>query len=149
MLAPDLNAYLVLVCETLGRLAGMEYDLGPARKWTERSRALLKALTDELWNGEAFVGKNPYTGETSGPDEALSAVPLVLGGRLPPEIAAKLPVEAADSPEHCLMAAGAFDAGRRDEVRAMTRRALEAVRAGTADDPFYGAALLWLAHKVL
>jgi len=90
VLAPDLNAYLIIVCEVLGRLAGMEYDDGIAKKWEAQAKKLTAKLIAELWDGESFIGRNAYSGKASSPDTLLSLIPIVLGGRLPVEVICKL-----------------------------------------------------------
>ena len=149
MIAPDLNAYLIIVSEVLGTLANMEYDDGVGQKWEAYSKALLQRLVYELWDGEGFVGKNAYTGELSGPDEKLSAVPVILGNRLPQDIIDRIGFGEIENEESFLLAAGLYDAGKKDEARAIALKALEDLRSGTVECPFYGASLLALAHKVL
>jgi hypothetical protein len=153
VLAPDLNAWLIIVCETLGKLANMEYDVGAGQKWEARAKALLSMLIAELWDGDSFIGKNAYTGEASEPDEFLSLVPIVLGNRLPREIimklAARISPDVTDSAVGLLLAGGLFDAGEKDAARKIAQNALGSVRKNGIRCPFYGASLLALAHKVL
>jgi hypothetical protein len=151
--APDLNSYLILISEVLGKLALLEYDDGEGHKWEERSKSLLRMMFGELWNGEDFVGKNPYTGEQSEADPFLSLVPIVLGGRSPAGMAArigdKMTLDKVKSPEGLLLVAGLFDAGAVSKAKEMTGKALESVRAEGIGDPFYGASLIALAAKTL
>jgi len=153
VLAPDLNAYLIVVSDVIGKLARMEYDDGIARKWELHAKALTAKLIAELWDGEDFIGKNAYSGELSGPDKFLSLVPVILGSRLPAEIikklAAKIDAKAVESSVGLLLAGGLFDAGEKDAAKALVTKALEGARADGIRKPFYGAALLALAHKVL
>ena len=149
VIAPDLNAYLIIVSEVLGRLANMEYDDGVGQKWETHARMLLDRLIYELWNGEAFVGKNTYTGELSKPDASLSKVPLILGRRLPGEIIRKIGIGDVNDEEGLLLAAGLYDAGEEEKAREIALKALEEIRSGTVESPFFGAALLALAHRVL
>jgi hypothetical protein len=153
VLAPDLNAYLVIVSEIIGKLAKLEYDDGMAQKWGYRAKELQRQLIGELWNGEDFVGKNAYTGELSEPDEFLSLVPVVLGARLPTDIIAKLKskitAENTESAIGFVLVSGLYDAGERDAARDIALAALKKVRAEGISCPFYGASLLALAHKVL
>lgn len=153
VLAPDLNAYMIILCEAIARLAAMEYDDGAARKWEERAWELKAQLIARLWDGESFIGRNAYTGEASGPDKFLSLVPVILGSRLPKDIvrklAEKLDAKAADSAVGFLLAGGLFDAGEKAAARRIARRALGAVRLNGVGCPFYGASLLALAHKVM
>lgn len=149
VITPDLNAYLIIVSEVLGKLANMEYDDGVGQKWEAHSKALLKSLVYELWNGEAFVGKNAYTGELSGPDEKLSAIPVVLGKRLPQDIISKIEIGEINNEEDLLLVSGIYDAGEQDKAKEITLKALETIRSGIVECPFFGASLLALAHKVL
>ena len=153
VLAPDLNAYLVLVSEVLGKLAGMEYDVGAGRTWEARAKALQAKLVAELWDGEDFVGKHAYTGELSGPDRLLSLVPAILGSRLPDEIVRKLAAKAAaEAPGGAvgyLVVGGLYDAGEKALAKDITLRVLAEARIDGVDCPFCGASLLALAHKVL
>jgi hypothetical protein len=153
VLAPDLNAYLIIVSEVLGKLATMEYDMGAGQKWEAHAKALQSMMIAELWDGDSFVGKNAYTGELSGPDEFLSLVPIVLGSRLPLDmigkLAARITPDITDSATGLLLAGGLFDAGETDAAREIAKNALEAVRKNGIRCPFYGASLLALTHKVL
>ncbi|MDR0819801.1 MAG: hypothetical protein LBN43_09565, partial [Oscillospiraceae bacterium] len=151
--APDLNAYLVLVSEVIGKLAIMEYDDGVGQKWETRAKELLRQLIGELWNGEDFIGKNAYTGELSGPDKLLSLVPIILGNRLPSNVIAKLApkidAEITDSASGLLLVSGLYDAGEQTAAKEIALKALNGVRSGGVTCPFYAASLLALAHKVL
>jgi hypothetical protein len=153
VLAPDLNAYLIILCEVIGRLAAMEYDDGAGQKWTRRARELKAQLVAQLWDGEDFIGRNAYTGESCGPDKSLSLVPIVLGNRLPEEIVQKLAkridAKAADSATGFLLARGLCDAGEKTAAREIAVKAMGSVRENGISCPFYGASLLALAHKVM
>lgn len=151
--APDLNAYLIILCEVIGKLANMEYDTAAGMKWEARARELTTQLIAQLWDGENFIGRHAYTGETSGPDKFLSLVPIILGKRLPDyiiqKLAAKIDSEIADSAVGLLLVAGLFDAGEKDAAREIALKALDGVRSDGVKCPFYGASLLALANKVL
>ena len=153
VLAPDLNAYLIIVSEVLGKLANMEYDVGAGQKWEARALTMTVKLIAKLWNGDSFIGKNAYSGEVSDPDEILSLVPIVLGSRLPQEIigklAARITPEVTDSAVGLLLAGGLYDAGEKAAAKKIAQKALAAVRKNGAKCPFYGASLIALAHKVL
>jgi hypothetical protein len=85
---PDTLALLtecMYACAILARRAGE-----PEREaeWTRRADAMLKTIVTEFWNGEKFITK--YKGE---PVESLSLAcyqPILLGDRLPKEIARKV-----------------------------------------------------------
>jgi len=153
VLAPDLNAYLVIAGEYLGKLAHLEYDVAAGRKWEAYAKALKPKLIAELWNGEDFIGKNAYSGEVSGPDKLLSLVPAVLGSRLPAEIigklAEKIDQETAASAIGLLIVRGLCLAGEKEAAQAIARHALNEMRTGKATCPFYSAALIALAHQAL
>lgn len=153
VLAPDLNAYLALTSDVLGKLAKMEYDTGIGVKWEAHAQTILVNLIAELWDGESFIGKNAYSGETSGPDEFLSLIPIILGSRLPKDIisklAAKIDAEVCDSAIGFLLAGGLYDAGEKETAAEIANSALGKARSGGIECPFYGASLLALAHKVL
>ena len=153
VLAPDLNAYLVIAYEAAGKLALMEYDDGAGKKWEANSKRLLTMLLSGLWNGEDFIGRNAYTDEASAPDAFLSLVPIILGERLPSEIikklTAKISAENVDSATGFLLAGGLYDAGEKQSAQEIAISALGGVRSSGVKCPFYGASLLALAHKVL
>ena len=153
ILSPDLNAYLVIVCEVIAKLARMEYDVGIANKWEAHSKRYKANLIAELWDGENFIGKNAYTSETSEPDKFLSLAPLVLGARLPEDITRKLAAKIADAPVYnsvgLLYIAGLYDAGERTLAKELTIKALTDIRETGIKIPHYGASLLALAHKTL
>jgi hypothetical protein len=153
VLAPDLNAYLVLQSETIHRLAELVLESGNASKWEDRSKKQSKALFSELWNGEGFVGINVYTGAASAPDPLLSFIPLILGSRLPGEIADKLAETFDDSiaisAVGLVLTLGLYRAGKTQLAKEIALKAVNKVRDEGASCPFFGAALLALAHAVL
>ena len=153
VMAPDLNVYLIIASEVIGKLAKMEYDDGMAKKWDAHSKTLTTKLIAELWDGESFVGKNVYTDKASNPDEFLSLIPILLGSRLPEEIirklAAKIDTAAVSTATGLLLAGGLYDAGEKTSAAELVIKALGDVRSGGALNPFYGASLLAMAHKIL
>ena len=150
---PDINAYLIVAGEVMGKLAHMEYDTGAGRKWEEYAKELKAVFLAKLWDGEDFVGRNAYTGEASSPDSFLSLIPIILGSRLPSEIVSKLVTrideESADSAVGLLLAGGLYDAGEESSAKEIAIEALNSARRESLECPFYGASLLALAHKVL
>jgi hypothetical protein len=153
VLAPDLNAYLIITAEVMGKLTHLEYDVGAGMKWSAYAKELRTRMIAELWDGEDFIGRNAYTGESSGPDKFLSLVPVILGDRLPEEIirklAAKIDQEVADSAIGLLIVGGLYDAGEKAAAKEIALKALENARSDGVACPFYSAALIALAHKVL
>ncbi|MCL1805382.1 MAG: hypothetical protein FWG28_05210 [Clostridiales bacterium] len=152
-LAPDLNAYLVLAAEVMSKLTHLEYDVAAGRKWEAYAKRLKALLIAELWDGEDFIGKNAYSGEVSGPDKFLSLVPIILGERLPGEIvrklAAKFGQDASDSAVGLMLAGGLYDAGEKAAAKDIIEKALARTDAEGVACPFYAAALIAAAHKVL
>ena len=153
VLAPDLNAYLILAAEMMGKLTHLEYDVAAGRKWEAYAKRLKALLIAELWDGEDFVGKNAYSGEASGPDKFLSLVPIILGSRLPEEIIRKLTAkfdqDVAGSAVGLMLVGGLFDAGEEAAAKEIALNALKRTEAEGVACPFYAAALIALAHKVL
>lgn len=153
VLAPDLNTYLIIISDVIGKLANMEYDTGAGAKWEARARELTRLLIAQLWDGENFIGRHAYTGEACGPDKLLSLVPILLGKRLPEDIlqklAAKIDADIADSATGLLLVGGLFDVGEKKAAKEIALKALSNVRSNGINCPFYGASLLALAHKTL
>ena len=151
--APDLNAWLILAGEVMSKLTSMEYDVGAEKKWDAYAKEMKTKLFAVLWDGEDFIGKNAYSGEVSGPDKLLSLVPLVLGSRLPGgiirKLARKIGSDISDSLTGLLIIGGLYDAGEKDAAKEITLKTLESIRTEGIACPFYGAALLALAYKVL
>jgi putative isomerase len=89
--SPDLSAYLVLLFEAVGDLAGL---LGKpeevAASWYRKSNDLLDRMIDKMWDGERFVGLVPYTHERLVSDSFIHYLPIVLGNRLPQHIVNKI-----------------------------------------------------------
>jgi Trehalase len=82
----DLSALLVLQMRQLATLAG---ELGEGRlaaAWRARGDALLQALIDLLWTGEAFGVRAADTGRLHRSESLLGVVPIVLGAHLPASI---------------------------------------------------------------
>lgn len=91
MTSPDLSAYLVLLFEAEGDLAGL---LGrseeEANAWYDKSKALLERMIEDMWDGEHFVGLVPYTREKVFSKSFIHYLPIILGDRLPAEIVDKI-----------------------------------------------------------
>ncbi len=89
--SPELSAYLVLQMELLAELTVELGRYSESTGWRESARLLLERLLKFAWDGEIFHAVTPegrklmQTG-----DSLLVYLPLVLGGRLPEEIVAKL-----------------------------------------------------------
>ncbi len=86
--SPDLAAFLVVQLDVLAELAA---ELGiAATPWSAHARQVERALVGELWDGDHFVARSVATGEPSSTTSLINALPIVLGGRLDPEIAGRL-----------------------------------------------------------
>ena len=82
---PDLSAFLALLEEKLGDLAGM-LDLGAeADAWYARSRKRIAQMIAAFWNGRRFVGR-AADGAAIETESLLFYRVLILGRRLPAEI---------------------------------------------------------------
>ncbi len=88
--APDLPAYLVILFESMGDLAGRLGKPDEQEAWYRRSKDLLALLIRELWNGEMFIARNARTHKPIVSGSLLHYMPLVLGDRLPKEIVDKM-----------------------------------------------------------
>ncbi len=88
--APDLQAYMVLLCEALSRLAALTGETGEAERWMNTSKRILKFLTDELWDGEQFLAKLTTSGTYYKCGSIAQLQPVMLGNRLPEPIRKKL-----------------------------------------------------------
>ncbi|MGC9451767.1 MAG: amylo-alpha-1,6-glucosidase [Oceanipulchritudo sp.] len=86
--APDLNAFLVTQAEVL---AGIAEELGEektARRMRRVADQLTRAILEELWDGDRFVGIRH--GERIRSESLIPCMPLVLGDRLPEQIRGQL-----------------------------------------------------------
>ena len=86
--SPDLAAFLVLQLDVLAELAA---ELGiDGTDWAETAREVEAALLAEFWDGDFFVARSVADGRASSTTSLLTALPIVLGDRLPPEIRSRL-----------------------------------------------------------
>ena len=97
METPDLCAYLGLLFEALGDIAGMlKLDSSAAEEWYARSREIIDRMVKTFWNGERFIALVNRTHEEVKTDSILYYMPLVLGKRLPPEIIRKMAADLSE-----------------------------------------------------
>ena len=82
---PDLSAFLALLEEKLGDLAGMLEKSAEADTWYARSKARIDRMLAAFWNGRRFVGRAP-DGSAIETESLLFYRPLILGKRLPSEV---------------------------------------------------------------
>jgi hypothetical protein len=87
---PDLIAYMILLAEALGKLAGKMGMGKEAADWEAKSKKLLDVLIKEFWDGEKFIARMSGSHELIDFDEIEAYAPMMLGKRLPHEIAAKI-----------------------------------------------------------
>ncbi|MDR2420817.1 MAG: hypothetical protein LBD49_01760 [Oscillospiraceae bacterium] len=159
VIAPDLNAYLVLLYDALGRLAAGFGDKETSAKYAGRAEARLAAMLDTLWDGERFFAVNAYSGERAEPDGktccapfTLNETPVILGGRLPEDVLSKL-ADKIDAENRfglgylTLLSGLASYPGAREKAKKLTLELLRDAEERT--DPVYGAALLALASKAI
>ncbi len=89
--SPDLAAFLVLQMDELSELAQRLGKSSESRSWKRRSDYLLQQMIARMWRGDHFVALSE--GEHDSVIESgslLLYIPLVLGKRLPPEVASKM-----------------------------------------------------------
>ena len=82
---PDLAAFLALLEEKLGDLAGMLGRDAEAELWFSRSRARIARMLETFWDGKRFIGRAP-DGSAIKSESLLFYRPLILGARLPAEV---------------------------------------------------------------
>ena len=80
----DLTAFLVLQMKELATLAQEVGDT--SSRWAEQADALLAAMLDELWDGNAFVSQGVVSGTKRRTASLLDLMPVVLGEHLPPDV---------------------------------------------------------------
>jgi hypothetical protein len=82
--APDLNAFLVTQADTLAALAAKLGRPRDARRFEKTAADLTRAILDELWDGDRFVGLK--AGARIRSESLIPCMPVLLGHRLPPPI---------------------------------------------------------------
>jgi len=86
----DLGAFLSLQLRELAELA-RELDLtDEAAGWTRAAEATQAALFDELRTGDRFMARGADSGDTWSSSSLLDLMPIVLGARLPDNVAKNL-----------------------------------------------------------
>jgi len=96
--APDLNTYLCMQQEALGRIAGVLGLSGDAEMWRERADRLAERMIARLWDPAAGLFWAQRNSERILVATPFSLFPL-LTGRLQPEIVARLVSRLADERE--------------------------------------------------
>jgi hypothetical protein len=97
--APDLQAYMVMLCEACSRLAALSGDAGAADRWMSESKRVLNFLVNELWDGSQFRAKLPASGEYWTCGSLALLQPAMLGSRLPKEILHTIALRVSDPEE--------------------------------------------------
>ncbi|MDR2517269.1 MAG: hypothetical protein LBC88_07815 [Spirochaetaceae bacterium] len=97
--APDLQAYVVMLCEACSRLAALLDDRAGADRWAGESKRVLDFLVNDLWDGSKFRAKLPATGKYYSCNSLALLQPVMLGSRLPKEILRVIAERVADPEE--------------------------------------------------
>ncbi len=97
METPDLCAYLGMLFEVLGDIAGI-LGLEPAVKdeWYRRSQEIIDRMVKAFWKDGRFIALVNRTHEEVRTDSILYYMPLVLGKRLPKEIIRKMAADLSE-----------------------------------------------------
>ena len=91
METPDLCAYLGMLFEALGDLAGLlKEDSAVCERWYTRSKEIIDRMIRAFWKDGRFIALVNGTHEEVRTDSILYYLPLVLGRRLPKEIVDKM-----------------------------------------------------------
>jgi hypothetical protein len=86
----DIMAFLILLAEICGKLAGRLGMTKEQEYWSAESQKMLDAMIKAFWNGERFVARLTKTGETIEYDSIAAYQPIILGKRLPRKIIDKI-----------------------------------------------------------
>lgn len=90
IVSPDCAAYLIVQTDVLASLALRLVGKTEHDAWARLRTLLVKALVDELWDGDSFVIKNAMTGETRKSTSLIRLMPLVAAKYLPASIGDKM-----------------------------------------------------------
>jgi hypothetical protein len=90
LITADLAAFLVLQLAELAELAKDLGDAGAADRHLGTADAVQQALLEELWSDGRFRSRSPHSGDWSTSRSLLDLMPIVLGERLPREVADRL-----------------------------------------------------------
>jgi glycogen debranching enzyme len=95
--APDLSAYLVMQMDVLADLADLLGKKGESGEWKRRADELLEKMLRLTWKGDHFVAVHSGDHKTMESESLMLYLPIILGGRLPEPVRAKL-VEGLKAP---------------------------------------------------
>ena len=88
---PDLTCFLVLQMDTLADVARRLGKTREAAQWVQEADALLARLREHFWRGDHFVAPRSGTHDVASDGDSLFPfLPLVLGTRLPADMAGPL-----------------------------------------------------------
>jgi hypothetical protein len=102
---PDIAAFLILVMEGCGKLAQRLGLTAESETWLKKSKTMLDSMIATYWNGQKFICRMNGTGEIVDEESIAVYQPIILGKRLPPEIAEKIAKTVGD-PAKFFMPAG-------------------------------------------
>ena len=88
IVSPDLAAFLVIQLRVLADLAD-ELDIAGS-SWAAEADELEEALYTRLWQGDRFIARTARGDEPAGGESLLTWLPIILGERLRPGVAAAL-----------------------------------------------------------
>jgi len=94
--SPDLSTYLILAMDSLSKMAkhlGRSYE---EREWKDKADRMMDKMLKLFWNGEKFITRINETHEVVECGSIASYLPLLLGKRLPREIADKMASDIAE-----------------------------------------------------
>jgi hypothetical protein len=94
----DILAFLILLTEVCGKLAGRLGNKEMHDYWLKESAKMLETMIKTFWNGERFVARLSNTHEAVVYDSIAAYQPIILGKRLPQEIIDKI-AEAVGDPK--------------------------------------------------
>lgn len=98
IISPDLLSYTVFNCEACAKLSELIGDEKGSTYWTDKRNYVLDYLINTLWDGDQFKAYLPAKKEFYRCDSITQLQPIMLGDRLPKEIA-KVLVERLTDPE--------------------------------------------------
>lgn len=91
VIGPDLPTFLALTARAIAQLAHSAGEIAQAGYFEVQEDRLIALLLDQLWDGLTFQVRLLHEPTKPLPDESLiQFMPLLLGGKLPAEISAKL-----------------------------------------------------------
>ena len=88
--SPDLVAFVSLLCEGCGRLAGILGKTEEEKTWMQTAKRLIDTMLERLWDGNRFHSEMVKTGTVMESDCVLMILPIMLGNRLPKDVLDKL-----------------------------------------------------------